>query len=225
MNFGDNTTSMMVSILPPPTPPAHLSEQDTKPDDRFKPVPEIIKPKPSSWAALFGKPGSKVSAPVDTLSAGPSSIRASPSKSNRSLDTDAISDVETVTPRSSAVALPPPSAGSTTSTSRPVINYAAAAAASKHLSPQEDLIKLLTEGLRGRPRDPLPNNIPRGLINTGNMCFANTVSSHIPDFTASADEQILQVLVYCSPFAELLEEFSKRLVADLARRTPLLEAM
>nr|GFD55008.1 hypothetical protein [Tanacetum cinerariifolium] len=37
--------------------------------------------------------------------------------------------------------------------------------------------------------------------------------------------QILQVLVYCPPFTELLEELGKRLKADLARRTPLLEAM
>lgn len=42
------------------------------------------------------------------------------------------------------------------------------------------------------------------------MCFANT---------------ILQVLVYCTPFTELFEELGKRLKADLARRTPLVEAM
>jgi len=42
------------------------------------------------------------------------------------------------------------------------------------------------------------------------MCFANT---------------ILQVLVYCTPFTELFDELGKRLKADLARRTPLLEAM
>ncbi|KAK1926127.1 cysteine proteinase [Papiliotrema laurentii] len=52
--------------------------------------------------------------------------------------------------------------------------------------------------------------VPRGLINTGNMCFANT---------------ILQVLVYCPPFTELFEELGKRLKADLARKTPLLEAI
>ncbi len=37
--------------------------------------------------------------------------------------------------------------------------------------------------------------------------------------------QILQVLVYCPPFTELFEELGKRLKADLARKTPLLEAM
>lgn len=40
-----------------------------------------------------------------------------------------------------------------------------------------------------------------------------------------ADGQILQVLVYCTPFTDLLEELSKRLKADLGRKTPLLEAM
>lgn len=98
-------------------------------------------------------------------------------------------------------------------------NYAAAAMSSVP-SPHEELIKLLSEGvssLRGtgatvglsvKEKEALM--VPRGLINTGNMCFANT---------------ILQVLVYCPPFTELFEEFGKRLKADLARKTPLLEAM
>jgi ubiquitin carboxyl-terminal hydrolase 10 len=37
--------------------------------------------------------------------------------------------------------------------------------------------------------------------------------------------QILQVLTYCPPFTALLEALSTRLKADLARKTPLLEAM
>jgi ubiquitin carboxyl-terminal hydrolase 10 len=37
--------------------------------------------------------------------------------------------------------------------------------------------------------------------------------------------QILQMLAYCSPFSELLEELGKRIPADLARRQPLLEAL
>lgn len=37
--------------------------------------------------------------------------------------------------------------------------------------------------------------------------------------------QILQVLVYCLPFTQLLDELSKRLKADLGKQTPLLEAM
>lgn len=170
LNFGDNTIDMMTTVLASgPSVPAEPVQPAV---EAPTPAPEIpvVKPKPVSWAALFGKPGSKVSAPLDTLSTGPSSIRASPSKSTMSLDAE--SEVETVTPRSNATTLP--STG--TKAPRPVVNYAAAAA-TKQLSPQEDLVKLLTEGMRGRHRDPLPNNVPRGLVNTGNMCFANTVSS------------------------------------------------
>ena len=40
-----------------------------------------------------------------------------------------------------------------------------------------------------------------------------------------ADRQILQVLTYCPPFTALLDALSSRLKADLAGKTPLLEAM
>ena len=55
------------------------------------------------------------------------------------------------------------------------------------------------------------------------MCFANTVGYFC--LSCANPPQILQVLRYCTPFTELFEELGKRLKADLARRTPLLEAM
>lgn len=51
---------------------------------------------------------------------------------------------------------------------------------------------------------------PRGLINTGNMCYMNSV---------------LQVLMYCSPFYDFLDQISKRAVYSFNSETPLLDAM
>jgi len=150
--------------------------QESAPASAAVPAP-APKAKPSSWAALL-KPKSLAQIPSDTLSAGPSSVRVSPSKSVISLatETDAMTEVDAVTPRSVAPSLPP-SATASTAAPRPAFNYAAAAAIGRGITPQDELIKLLTEGLKARPKGPPASSVPRGLINTGNMCYANTVSS------------------------------------------------
>lgn len=76
----------------------------------------------------------------------------------------------------------------------------------------EQMSRLLLDGLSDNDRVAKARiaTVPRGLINTGNMCFANS---------------ILQVLAYCAPLTALFEELGKRLQADLGRRTPLIEAM
>ncbi|KAI9628453.1 hypothetical protein H4Q26_018054 [Puccinia striiformis f. sp. tritici PST-130] len=52
--------------------------------------------------------------------------------------------------------------------------------------------------------------IPRGLVNNGNICFANA---------------ILQVLVHCSPFFNLLNHIGRIVAHDFKSQTPLLDAM
>ncbi|KDN52574.1 cysteine proteinase [Tilletiaria anomala UBC 951] len=54
-----------------------------------------------------------------------------------------------------------------------------------------------------------PVTLPRGLVNTGNLCFANS---------------ILQALVFCAPFYNLLITIGKELPHDFANRTPLIDA-
>ncbi|KAM0382252.1 hypothetical protein ACHAPZ_005868 [Fusarium culmorum] len=51
---------------------------------------------------------------------------------------------------------------------------------------------------------------PRGLINTGNMCYMNSV---------------LQVLMFCLPFYDFLNQISKRAVHSFKSDTPLIDAM
>ncbi|KAI9708842.1 MAG: hypothetical protein M1828_002665 [Chrysothrix sp. TS-e1954] len=51
---------------------------------------------------------------------------------------------------------------------------------------------------------------PRGLVNTGNMCYMNS---------------ILQILVYCTPFHEFLNEISKRSAHSFKSETPFIDAM
>nr|XP_031857112.1 uncharacterized protein CI109_007505 [Kwoniella shandongensis]KAA5524183.1 hypothetical protein CI109_007505 [Kwoniella shandongensis] len=192
-------------------PAASTSKPETE-APRTKPVA-----KASSWAAAVRGPSSTAGSSVPTAA---QSKVASPARSTVSLAPESEAgpsrmpsspSANATPPRSStSSSQPPPSTGASTTTGpRPAFNYAAAAATGASLTPQEDLARLLADGVKGKGKEGQAT-IPRGLINTGNMCFANT---------------ILQVLVYCSPFTELFEELGKRLKADLARRTPLLEAM
>jgi ubiquitin carboxyl-terminal hydrolase 10 len=57
---------------------------------------------------------------------------------------------------------------------------------------KQDILVLLTSGPAGPGQ--VPKIVPRGLVNSGNMCFANAV---------------LQILVYCQPFYRLLTELGK----------------
>ncbi|KAK9325998.1 hypothetical protein V1517DRAFT_312398 [Lipomyces orientalis] len=64
----------------------------------------------------------------------------------------------------------------------------------------------LEEDFEGKP----PVLIPRGLVNTGNMCFMNS---------------ILQILLYCVPFYSFVDTMGKKLTHRFNSETPILDSL
>lgn len=189
-----------------PVPEAEVPEVPEIAEEVQPPVPEVQtqapKPRapPSSWAALLrpattassSAVATKASSPAPTVASAGTSGVFSPEASEAGPSrrpTSPLSEGPTTpkapqaqlpsAPSSVSAKAPPPSTGAASSKApRPVFNYAAAAAAGANLSPQEELAKLLIDGVpigKGKAKEGTLT-LPRGLINTGNMCFANTVS-------------------------------------------------
>ncbi|EMC98527.1 hypothetical protein BAUCODRAFT_66730 [Baudoinia panamericana UAMH 10762] len=57
---------------------------------------------------------------------------------------------------------------------------------------------------------PIPFLEPRGLVNTGNMCYMSSV---------------LQILLFCTPFYHFLDQVRQRTVHSMKSDTPLVDAM
>ena len=68
---------------------------------------------------------------------------------------------------------------------------------------------------------------PRGLVNTGNMCYMNSVSLTLFCWRChlTYNIQVLQVLVFCTPFYNFLDQVGKRATHSFNSDTPLVDAM
>ena len=198
------TADATADAEPAPTVPAETTEEVKTDETEPSPAPTemlagpiLALPQPApapapkkSWASLLRPASSSTSSP------GPSR-NALPTSSVVGFSVPAVADgpAAPVSPSHKSELLALLTAGPPA----PATGFAAAAAAGT--------TSALPAALRIRPR---------GLVNSGNMCFANAV---------------LQVLVYCPPFHRLFAELGKVLVGppvvaekDDASATPLVDA-
>lgn len=161
---------------------APVQTQTQAPAPAASPAPA----KPRSWAALLKTPTHSSPSTPDAVPSSSASVssttEAGPSRPRPSTSTSP--STPNLTPTVNGLAQPQPSPqaqGGQPQQQAKTFNYAAAAMSSVP-SPHEDLVKLLSEGvssirgpvgLTAKEKEALM--VPRGLINTGNMCFANTV--------------------------------------------------
>jgi len=111
--------------------------------------------------------------------------------------------------RSPTSAAPPVNANGVAAT--PITEHVPASAAHKPVSSGPGGRFTLAQSLEDVERNfSAPALTARGLVNNGNLCFANA---------------ILQVLVYTAPFWNLLATIKKETSLDLSGRTPTLDAM
>lgn len=70
---------------------------------------------------------------------------------------------------------------------------------------------------------------PRGLVNTGNMCYMNSVSylacTNLQSAETDLNRQILQILLFCTPFYNFIDRVGKQVVHNFKSETPLMDAM
>lgn len=70
---------------------------------------------------------------------------------------------------------------------------------------------------------------PRGLVNTGNMCYMNSVCGYHSFYPFGIESlkkiKVLQILVFCVPFYDFLERVSRQAVHTFKTETPLVDAM
>lgn len=67
---------------------------------------------------------------------------------------------------------------------------------------------------------------PRGLVNTGNMCYMNSVCISPKLWRLEIDQiKVLQMLVFCVPFYDFLDRLSKQAAYSFKSETPLVDAM
>jgi ubiquitin carboxyl-terminal hydrolase 10 len=102
------------------------------------------------------------------------------------------------------------------------------ASASVFTKPNSESLADALRTFSASPRDSKLAFIkPRGLVNTGNMCYMNSVSDIEWEIFVHRliRKQVLQVLIFCIPFYNFLDEVGKRAAHSFKSDTPLIDAM
>ncbi|EJT98483.1 cysteine proteinase [Dacryopinax primogenitus] len=190
-------TPSVISTSSAQAPPSVTETQPTVTETREEtPKPAPApKPKPSSWAGLFRPSGT------------PSTAATAPAIKGAGIHAHETSNVPTViTLPSSPIIFT--QADSVVTREEPVRRRPAAKVDLERLV--ADGTGILDEVLKQGENWRAALTVPMGLWNTGNLCFANC---------------ILQTLVYCGPFYELVTEIGQRIGGAVGGRTPFLDAM
>ena len=67
---------------------------------------------------------------------------------------------------------------------------------------------------------------PRGLVNTGNVCYMNSVGNDLSYVkTHLRPVQVLQVLLFCAPFFDFLDQINTLTAQDTKTKTPMIDAL
>ncbi|KZO99484.1 cysteine proteinase [Calocera viscosa TUFC12733] len=163
-----------------------------------KPAP-APKPKPTSWAGLFRPAGTPSTSAAVSIAEGAGQTHGREVSNASTLMT---------TPTSPLASAQPGSAVTSPRQDEPVRPRPAS---------KVDLEMLVAEGtgildqvLKQGENWRAALTVPTGLWNTGNLCFANC---------------ILQTLIYCGPFYELVMEIGQRIGGAVGGRTPFLDAI
>jgi len=139
-------------------------------------TPAVETPAPKSWSAIASSAGAKVKSASNSKNASPHT---------HSRTTSIVSSSST-RPKKDKKYIPP-----TTKGAEPIGSIALRAC----FDPDYVSYALKKHGPTGENDLPLKTIIPRGIINTANICFMSSV---------------LQVLLYCKPFIDILNVLSTR---------------
>ncbi|EGO60229.1 hypothetical protein NEUTE1DRAFT_119446 [Neurospora tetrasperma FGSC 2508] len=196
----------VVPVLPKPAPKDKPATSEEKPSTETKPAGSTPAAEETSETTAKDSTASAPESSAPAAQAAPAPAPVKP-KSWANLFTKPAAPVN-----AAAVAVAAASASQTTVNGNTVADASGAAtgvatgfAQSKATSMAEAI-----QSYRVGTAEKIVFLEPRGLVNTGNMCYMNS---------------ILQVLVNCIPFYDFLDQVSKKAVHSFNSETPLLDAM
>ncbi|PGH15499.1 hypothetical protein AJ80_05516 [Polytolypa hystricis UAMH7299] len=205
-----------------PTPATSRAQPAVPPTNAARPLAPVVPVVPifpSSPSA--SKQPQSAAAPRDSATPKSGPAEAADSQSGQDVSVDVPQPAESTpaaeeSPKPAAVRAPPKSwadlVRTKASTTGPNAIAASTGVSGPAVSRSESLVDVLSS--LGSTYEQFGSKIafvePRGLVNTGNMCYMNS---------------ILQILVFCIPFYEFLDKIGRRAVHSFKSELPLIDSM